>query len=182
MIVSPGSILDTDISRNIGAKRTATRAYTRAVKALSITNNSVTKDDLGHAKEYSIAVEVASLVPKISRKIVTASYADIVRQFNNINNKLDNMEVILSNSSATDNADTIIPPKNIDNDDEIASLPRTIAQLVTIDDPALALCEAFYGLEAPNGATLQARRRALRRKYGVVMVTQPVTGRQLMAL
>ena len=185
-VVPPSSVLDSDLPNNLTGKRTAAHEYRRQVHARAGASASIKFTDIDQADDFSVAVEVATLVPSIARRVgainnaaLHQSLTQLTTAVNGLTRSMNRAQILSSNSTATEDADTVIPPHNDGDDPVIAELPTTIQELRTINDPALAQSEAYLGIIPTNVATLQSRRKALRRKYGVVMITQPATGRTI---
>lgn len=176
-VAPPANLLFSDTPATIGQKRLDGRTYERNVKSKRNTTNTATLDDMQEASDYLIAVEVASMLPNIAAHAnttnnlqITTALANITTTLATINNKLDRMEDVSYNHSAHADEDDLKPPKNSTNGAHGLRIPRTVRELRELSGIDLSATETYYGLG--HTGTTEARVKAIRRIYGVGLMTQ----------
>jgi len=185
-VAVPPSIMVNDL-RNVVAMKTRRRVadeYLQNVKSKRKTSEVVTVEDVVEAERFLFGSTMAVIMPQVTSAVallqnnneVLLAIQDLGTRIDNrldridtrldrIDTCLDRIDTHLSNSSAYDPTDTIIPPKSGEVDPP-AAFPRTIQALTGLNDlDLLSRLEEYYSL--PHRGVLKARIRRVLRAYGI---------------
>ena len=176
----PGNIMNSDLENEVvmDQKRQRSREYSCYVKSKRASTDGVTMSDVAESREHDIAMEVASLVPKIAQNCqlinnneIIAAIQDLGASLHALRAQTNRIEDKLFNSSAHNDGDFIRPPMNIDGQPIPDNFPTTILALRLLNtNNGLVNCEQYYGVAVP-AATVALRRAAIFRAYNVGLIT-----------
>ena len=134
-------------------------------------------EDVVEAERFLFGSTMAVIMPQVTSAVallqnnneVLLAIQDLGTRIDNrldrIDTCLDRIDTRLSNSSAYDPTDTIIPPKSGEVDPP-AAFPRTIEALTGLNDVGLlSRLEKYYSLS--HRGVLKARIRRVLRAYGI---------------
>jgi hypothetical protein len=109
---------------------------------------------------------MAVIMPQVTSAVaLLQNNNEVLLAIQDLGTRLDRIDTRLSNSSAYDPRDTIIPPKSGEVDPP-AAFPRTIQALTGLNDlDLLSRLEEYYSL--PHRGVLKARIRRVLRAYGI---------------
>ena len=170
-VAVPPSIMVNDL-RNVVAMKTRRRSadeYLQNVKSKRKTSEVVTVEDVVEAERFLFGSSMAVIIPQVTSAVALLQNNEVLLAIQDlgtrIDNRLDRIDTRLSNSSAYDPGDTIIPPK-LGEVDPPAAFPRTIQALTGLNDlDLLSRLEEYYTL--PHRGALKARIRRVLRAYGI---------------
>ena len=170
-VAVPPSIMVNDL-RNVVAMKTRRRSadeYLQNVKSKRKTSEVVTVEDVVEAERFLFGSSMAVIMPQVTSAVALLQNNEVLLAIQDlgtrIDNRLDRIDTRLSNSSAYDPGDTIIPPK-LGEVDPPAAFPRTIQALTGLNDlDLLSRLEEYYTL--PHRGALKARIRRVLRAYGI---------------
>ena len=202
-IAAPPELLHNDIL-NVAVMTSRKRVADRYMVSLTTERSqfprSITQDDYSEAQRYSVGIYVADLLPVISSGVNLIQGNEVMEAINNLQltmqanqqaklhtmqaNQLSmqatlrTMEVKISNSSAHEVDDAIVPPQMGEAVPPL-EFPRTIRDLMTLAPGQLMTAiELYYGLpqeEAAGAVRISRIRRAY--NVGIIMMDEVVTRR-----
>ena len=202
-IAAPPELLHNDIL-NVAVMTSRKRVADRYMVSLTTERSqfprSITQDDYSEAQRYSVGIYVADLLPVISSGVNLIQGNEVMEAINNLQltmqanqqatlrtmqaNQLSmqatlrTMEVKISNSSAHEVDDAIVPPQMGEAVPPL-EFPRTIRDLMAlIPGQLMTAIEQYYGLPHEEDA-VAVRISRIRRAYnvGIIMMDEVVTRR-----
>jgi len=158
----------------MNTRRRSADEYLQNVKSKKKTSEVVTVEDVVEAERFLFGSTMAVIMPQVTTSAVALlqnnnevllAIQDLGTRLDRIDTCLDRIDTRLSNSSAYDPTDTIIPLK-MGEVDPPAAFPRTIEALTGLNDVGLlSRLEEYYSLS--HRGVLKARIRRVLRAYGI---------------